>query len=335
MSRLTVLRARRLLVLYGKVIAIALILLSAVALAGAGWAYTHPQTTQVTDETHRQTVTADLATQAVVVENSTLYEPGRTLENQPVYLRAATESPTLVVRTTAEDAERLTVDQRIEITYRAEREGETFWEKTTTLAHNETTTSSDHVRTRTGLDIQAIQNRTNALRGTIGSAGSVHVELRLHVSYSTDRYNGSLSTPIPIQIRTDWYRLGSPSATQQHSTPVSRTVVVPGQDARATGPGVLGLFSLGLGLIVAKLSRSETSKLDRTDMEHEMHRLRYSEWISTGTIPEAAGETVVEVDSLEGLVDIAIDSNTRTIYDPERDSYAIIEGTTVYRYDRS
>lgn len=333
MSRLALLRARRLVVLYGQAIAILLVVVGLLALAGAGWAYTHPTTTQVTDETHRQTVTANLSTEAVVVDNSTLYEAGQTLENQPVYLRGATPTPTLAVRTTVTDANRVTIDQRIELTYRATRDGVIFWENTTTLSRTETMTTSETVQMQTPLDIQAVQNRLKSLRGTIGSAGSVHVQLRLIVTYSTNRYNGTLSEPIPIQITDDWYRLGTPTATEQHSTPVSRTVDVPEQGWSATGPGVLGVFSLGLGLALATVSRRESSKLDQTDSEYELHQLRYSEWISTGTIPEDAGDRVIEVTSLESLIDIAIDSNTRTIYDSERECYAIIDGSTVYRFD--
>lgn len=335
MSRVALLRARYLLVRHGNILAIALLLLGAVALAGAGWAQMHPSTTEVTDETHRQTIQSTLSTQAVVVEDSRLYTSGQTLRDQPVYLRSATPSPNLLLQTAVPDGERVTVNQRIELTYRAAREGETFWENTTTLVQTETTTSSGTVKIRTPLDINATQSRANAIRETIEGAGSVHVELRLYVSYETPRYNGTMSKPIALQITNDWYRLGSPTATREHSTPVTRTVKIPGQEMRAAGPALLGVLSLGLGLVVGKFSRDESRGLEPSTMEEELHRMRYTDWISTGTIPDREGMTVIEVESLEALVDVAIDTNTRTIYDPDRDCYAIFDGSTTYWYEAS
>jgi len=334
MMRAALLRTRYLIVRHGRLLASVLIVAGLLSFGGAGWVYTHPSTTQVTDQTHLQTIQSNVSTQAVVTENATLYSPHQTLKDQPVYLRSATPSPTIILATTVPSDQRVAVSQRILVKYSAKRDGDTFWEESTTIEGTKVTTQSGRVRTKAQIDPGAIQERSQELEETIGDAGSVHVDLRLVVSYTTPRYNGTLSKPIEIRITDEWYRIGSSTASKTHSTPVTRTVPVP-TDQRYLGFGVLGAVALLLGIAVSVISWIERGRMDSDELIHELHRLRYAAWISTGTIPDEPEETLIKVASLEELVDIGIDTDNRTIYDPARDRYAIFDGTTVYYYDHS
>lgn len=336
MIRSALLRARLVVRRHGTVLVVALALVGIVALGGAGWLYTHPPTTEVTDHTHRQTVRSNVSTQAVVAENATLYEPGRSLKNKPVYLRSVTPSTTLVQTTTVPENRRVAVSQRIVLTYRAEHDDETFWRNSTVIERTETTTRSGRVRTSTRIDPAAIRTRVRALERTVDDAGSVHVGLRSVVSYSTPRYNGTLAEPFELRISDEWYRIGSPSASRTHSMRDTRTVAVPSrQRAAYTGLGVFGAGSLLLGIAVGVVARIDPRREETAELEYQLYRLRHAEWISTGTLPDDAGETTVSVASLEALVDVGIDTNNRVIHDPSCGWYAVIDGSTVYCYDRS
>ncbi|WP_135305470.1 DUF5305 family protein [Haloarcula amylovorans] len=289
----------------------------------------------MTDQTNQQTIQSNISTQAVVTENTTLYTPNQTLENQPVYLRSAAPSPTLILTTTVPSNQKVAVSQQILVNYTADRGDETFWKNSTVIKQTEVTTHSGRTQMKTQVNPEMIQERVQELDETIGDAGSVNVDLRFVVSYTTARYNGTLSKPINIQITDNWYQIDSPTASRTHSIPDERTVTVPTrQRGGYIGLGILGGIALLLGIAVSIVSWIEPNQLDSADMVHELQRLRYAEWISTGTIPDDAGETLIEVASLEELVDIGIDTNNRTIYDPSRSRYAIIDGTTVYYYDR-
>jgi hypothetical protein len=63
-----------------------------------------------------------------------------------------------------------------------------------------------------------------------------------------------------------------------------------------------------------------------------VYRERYAEWISNGEFPTDTDKRYVTISSLEDLVDIAIDSNKRVIYDETLDAYGVADGDIVYYY---
>jgi len=91
---------------------------------------------------------------------------------------------------------------------------------------------------------------------------------------------------------------------------------------------------LGLGLLVVAgiVAVSYRRGFDRQRLEQRVHELRYSEWISTGSIPDAFTETTISIDSLEGLVDVAIDTDNRVIHDGDHNVYVVVSGSAVYYY---
>lgn len=320
---------------HGTLVATACLVVGVLSLGAAGWLHAHPPTTQVTDHTNRQTVQSNVSTQATVAENATLYEPGRTLSNRSVYLRSDTPSATLVQTTTVPEGREVTVSQRIVATYSAERDGTTFWRNATTIARTETTTESGRVRTRTRVDPGEMRERMRVIEGAVGSAGSVEVGLRIEVAYETPGYDGTLERTVGVRIEDGWYRIGAPSVSRTHSTPVTRTVTVPTrQRGMRTGLGALGVGGLLAGVAAVVVRRVERRRSGTDDLEFELHRLRYADWISTGAVPDDAGETLVGVDTLEDLVDVGIDTGNRVIHDPSRERYVVVDGTTVYYYDR-
>ncbi len=89
-------------------------------------------------------------------------------------------------------------------------------------------------------------------------------------------------------------------------------------------------------ILVAGLRYSGYTKL--TDQEQELiaikqARERFTEWITTGEFPsEREYEQTVLVDSLEGLVDVAIDTNKRVIEDEQLGVSTVLDDTYIYIY---
>ena len=102
--------------------------------------------------------------------------------------------------------------------------------------------------------------------------------------------------------------------------------------------GVLGVLAVAAlaGLVVGKRRGTlSVSTGERAWLAYRSERDEFDEWITTGRVPETAvGSTVVDVDSLEGLVDVAIDTNNRVIEDERRNACLVLTENCWYRYER-
>ena len=102
----------------------------------------------------------------------------------------------------------------------------------------------------------------------------------------------------------------------------------------------LGLFGVALIALVSVVvgrsrGRFELSEDERELLSIEQSRERFSEWITTGTFPsEREYEQTVLVDDLEGLIDVAIDTNKRVIEDRQLGVSTVLDDTYIYIYIR-
>jgi hypothetical protein len=78
--------------------------------------------------------------------------------------------------------------------------------------------------------------------------------------------------------------------------------------------------------------------IELTDEERELveitqARQRFTEWITTGEFPsEREYDETVLVDDLEGLVDVAIDTNKRVIEDTQLGVFTVLDDAYIYIY---
>lgn len=327
--RLTYLLARR-----GPTIALALVVVGTLILGAAGWMYATPETTQVTDQTNVQTVRSELHSSARVTENSTLYDEGTRLRDPPVYLFSAAPTATLNLTTAAPSNQPVRVAQEVTLVYKATRNGETFWQQSRRLAQEETTTQSGEATTVAQLDPRAIQQRVDQLQTEIGTAGSITVELRYTVAYETDRYEGRLETAVPLTLTDDWYAIDTESVERTHGTPETRTVTVPDPNRGLySGAGLLGGVSILAGVIIGGVYYTRLRNVSEEALAYSVHQERYDDWISRGTIPETLEAPTIQTESLEELIDVAIDTGNRVIYDSDRELYVVFTGAATYYFD--
>lgn len=315
---------------YGVVIAVVLAGIGVLAVGGAVSSYTSPPTEEVVEPVDRQTFATGMDHSAVVVGNSSLYDPGETLRNKPVYFFNVSSNVTLDVQTSVPDDRRVEVSHRLVLRHVAARENEPFWESRRVLGASDGTVTDGNASLSVTVDMLRVRRTVAEKRAEIGGIGTFRTQLRLVVDYRTEGTEETLTATAPLVLtsRAYWFDR-SLEASRTHTETRTRTVTRPPDLVNSLLLGGFGSGVLLLAVGVAALNRREFD-LDRIELE--ITRSRYDEWISRGEIPTKAEKQYIPIDTLEDLVDIAIDSNKRVIYDTSYDTYGVVDDDLVYYY---
>jgi hypothetical protein len=297
--------------------------------AGAGFVYATPSTETVTQETDSQTFSTGVSSSAVVTQPTELYRQGEILENRSVYFTSASPSFRLNVTTSAPAGESVQIDQQLELEALGVRDGRPFYSSTRTFVEANRTVSDGQLRASQTVNITDLSRDLVAVEQEIQEVGQFQLRLRLTVTYSTDEHQGTLQATAPFVIDGQAYYLdGSLNAAETETTVASREITQPPDPAVYGGLGALGVV---LVVAAAAVSRAE-SLIDPAALRREIVHDRHAEWISKGEFPTSADKPYISILTLEDLVDVAIDTNRRVIYDPQIDAYAVIDASEVYYY---
>ena len=341
MSADPILRVKYICGKHGRLLVVSLVVLSALLFAGAAVAEpASPQ--QQTVQTNEQRVATTLTASSEVTNDSSLYREGETVSDSPVYLLSSAPTLTLDAVTTVPSGEQVTVTQRVVLELAVERQGEVFWTDQEVLANETRRTTNGTARTTTTVDVAAlVDDRLTQLRADTDGVGTVQARISVNASYDTGTYTGQTNVSSPLSISDRSYEFDTPQrAEQTHTTPVVRNVTAaPGNSgtlaaslglpSRAVWLLFAGLFSL-LTAVAVRVVDIRIGNFERFERRYES--VRYTEWISRGRIPETGRYARVPVESLLDLVDIAIDSEKRVIYDTQQEYYAVVEGNLIYEY---
>ncbi len=334
----------------GVVVAAALVL----ALAGGYAAYTayeSPGTTVEQRQVSSWSANGSYTTGARVTEPNPLFPVGIDLADRPAYFRSI--SPTLqgrfafVYRASDGGSADVTVEQTLVL--RAVDEGEgggttEYWRVEETLG----STSASGVgpgepvaapfERNVNRSAARLDNLTARLGGTPGttqilvvSTVTIDGEINGQGVTRTARYR------LPIEVGGSTYRPGAVAGAEL-SGATSERVVRP----RTYGP----LYRLGgpaaaaVGLVVvAGLAYGRYRGLvtptdaERTALALRSTRAEFDDWITVARPADAALDRPrVEVDSLEGLVDVAIDVETRVLERPDGTAYYAVADGLLYVY---
>jgi hypothetical protein len=324
------LRAELVLSRYGVAVAVALSLVGLLAVGGAVATYTNPPTEEVTRTVDEQSVATGANTSAVVTGPTSLYESGETLRNSPAYLFNATPSLTVTVDTDVPEDEEVTVSHRLVLHHEATRDGEAFWESTRVLAADQSTVTDGRVRTDAAVNMSSVRERLADRRTEVGAVGAFTTTLRLEVRYDTGQYSDELvgTAPVTLTQRAYWVD-GSLAANRTHEETVTRTVTGSPPMGQVLGAALAALAAFGLAAGSVWLYLRDT---DVEAVRTAIARSRYDEWISRGEIPTRSEKEYIRIDTLEDLVDIAIDSSKRVIHDEGYDVYGVVDGDEVYYF---
>ncbi|MFC7075479.1 DUF5305 domain-containing protein [Haloarcula halophila] len=322
---------------------------------GGYLAYTthvEPGTTTETREVSSWRSTFDVSHRARVVNGTDAFGEGTVLRNRNVYFRRI--SPRLNGSVTysyaASDGGTLNTTTTVLLVFRsvgATEGGNTtvYWSVERPLAAaNEGSLAPDE-RTNVPFSVNVTAATAEARRieeQLGGSPGTLEVSVLARTNVSGTR-NGQ-----PVDVtRTNRLRITADGGVYRVSTPgpvvesdsQSEPVTVPaeyGPVRRIGSPLLLGIALCGLlGLTGARYTgRLDVSEAERQWLAYQETRAEFDEWITTGRVPtEADGPPTVTVDSLEGLVDVAIDTDNRVIEDPERGACLVLGSEQWFRYD--
>jgi hypothetical protein len=332
--------------------------LVAVAVAGAGGyvtytAYADPGTTVEERQVSSWEGNGSYTTAATVTEPNPLYAEGTELTDRPAYF--LTVSPRLDGTFAFEYAASGggSVDVAVEQTLvvravEGNDEGSTptveYWRIEEPL---DATTASgvgpgEPVRTTFSRNVSRVANRAaNVSERLGGTPGSTRITV-----VSTVVLDGEVNGR-PVE-RTATYRLpigvdGStyaPGGTRGQAVTDSTTERITrertyGPPWRVGGPValLLGLVAL-VGLTYGRYDGQLTvSAAERDRLEFESTREEFDDWITTARLPSAVLDRPrVEVDSLSGLVDAAIDVDARVFERPDDGAFYVPHEELLYAY---
>lgn len=288
-----------------------------------------PGTETVTEQRAEQTIAAETNVSAVVGPESDLWAEGTRLENRPAYLLEDSPEATVDARFSVSNGEFSSADPGFRLEYRAVRDGETVWSESRPLDAM-VERDADGVAATTTVNASAVAEEIRAREDDVGGAASVEAAVVLELPYETDRYDGTLVAEFPITVDGTVYELDPASVSETRATAAQVE-----RPAEPNVPLVAALLTLGmLGLVGAggayRVTRGPSSEAELLELERQIEHARYAEWISVGEFPTGVDYEFVRLESLDDLVNLAVDANGRVIHDRDRDAYAVVTRDVVY-----
>jgi hypothetical protein len=313
--------------------------------------HVEPGTTTETREVSSWQSSGAFSHQATVVNGTTAFDEGTVLRNRSVYFRELSPelNGTFAYAYEAQEGD-LTTETTVLLRYRAvessdDGNGTTYWDVTRPVAQDRTEALGPTERatvpfsTNASAAIEQAQ-RIDAEHGN--TPGQLEIAVIARVDVSGTRNGQQVDTTntyrLPIVPGESVYRVGDPgvvtasgSQTEQVTVPVEYGLL-----RRAGGPLVLSL-AVGalLGLLYARhTGRLVVSEAERRWADYRTARSEFDDWITSGHLPSDTDEIpTITVDSLEGLVDVAIDTNNRVIENRSGDQYVVFVDDRLYRYE--
>ena len=220
---------------------------------------------------------------------------------------------------------------------------ETFWELSEPLAaDSETLDPGESHQVDFTVDIIEVLRTIGTVEQQLDSTeGIVDVRVvsvsELSGTVESDSFDTTYRSELPLVVSPSTFRVNDP-VTIDETHESFETVEVLAEPSPLQAYGSIVGFGLVVMLLILVLGLRYSGYTELTDEEEELieikqARERFSEWITTGEFPsEREYEQTVLVDTLEGLVDVAIDTNKRVIEDEQLGVSTVLDDTYIYIY---
>lgn len=307
-----------------------------VFVSGAAWAYMSYSETvyereQVLDYSYSFSGAHSLA--AYVSEENPLYEPGSELSGMAGYYYAISPRSTVdfdFTFTSTRSDTTVTASARTIMTIsEVDDDGVPFWSQTFELSSidsdggNSLVLHDDFVIDAQAydVDIVAIQDALGASPGRI--SGLLTTYLDLDGAVGSVPFEASERFDVPFTFNEEYYTAIVPAA----SVPQTQKYYVPRTVARSKTLSDIYL-ELGVALValIALVALLATGRKEG----QEVDAAKFKDWISFGAYPSGDWDKEVYIPHLKDLVDIAIDSHKRVVYDTSKDVFFVIDGRVLY-----
>ncbi|GEM_PF-1261871 len=327
------------------VIVVALVLLGVVG----GWLVyqTHVEPGTVTEEEIVASWSEEtyLSHHADVVRPNPVFDENQTLSNQQVYFTGI--SPTFAgeheYSYSASDDGELDVEIEAELRSQAvDQDGQPYWQQTELLdraTHDELSPGEPALVAFEINVTEAVESveQTEAALGT--SVGTTELDIvfdtRVSGTVNGERVTSTHQDRLLIEPDGGSYSIELEDTVQERheSTQLVEYEATYGP-LRSYAPFGLILVSLvGLLSLGALKFRGQVppSRVELALLERHQEREAFDDWISRGQVPESSLDGPrVELDSLEDLVDVAIDTNNRVIEDTTTGEFVVTDRDLLY-----
>lgn len=323
-------------------------------------AYLDQETTVETRTTGTWESVGDFSHSATVIEDTDPFAEGTVLRNRSVYFRHVTPvlEGSFVYGYTASQGGDLTTRVTVDLVIRSvagdvgfgdasSQSGEganELWrvERTLGKARDRSLEPGEQLTVPFSTNVSAAEVRAQEIEEQLdATSGETQVLIVATVDLSGTRNGEEVDRTrtyrLPISVESDIYRVSDPGRVTNAGNHKERvTVPVSASIWRWFGGPllvVLGIVALA-GLVVARdLGDLDVPADQREWLAYKSARDEYDDWITTARLPDDVFDgPIVIVVSLEGLVDIAIDTNQRVIEDPIRNQYVVDAGRFRYVY---
>ncbi|WP_306055601.1 DUF5305 family protein [Natronococcus wangiae] len=279
---------------------------------------------------------------AVVERENPIFPVGEPLENRDRYFTDL--NPTLdgdyVYTVDAGDATNVSVETEFGLQLRAVGDNTEYWQEFESIQTEQLTVdeqSEDQLHF--SVNVSGAENRVEEIeRGMGGSVGTTEIAVVANTTVS-----GTIGSKDVEETETHALRIEPddatyrvyPDGTDDMRVTVTEPVPVAEEYGLARTYGSILLFLLS-GTATAVLGwRHHQGTLRppsdvRDTIERQDTRRALDDWITVGQFPSEHNHTAVKVNSLEGLIDIAMDANGRAIEDINREIYFVVMNGTIY-----
>ncbi|HOP08895.1 MAG TPA: DUF5305 family protein [Candidatus Methanofastidiosa archaeon] len=307
-----------------------------IMVAGAAWAallYTEPVSERVQELDYSFSYGSSYDVSAEVVNENPIYDVGSKLTDMAGYFYSispvAEMTFTLDFDPSIEDANVSVETETVLLIQNLDDNDVPYWTKEITVSSSsfsfQGTSSNTDVQYIDAEEIYStIEDISNEVGGSSGRAVGYYVTTVLMTgSISNTDINEQASYSIPMYFRSDYYYADSENANTQTQTRSFYTI-----REIETNREVMDLWMqiviAAFGLLVFLYAVAAGRTKDGSDYAE------FKDWVSEGSFPGGGWEKEVYIPILKDLVDIAIDTGKRVIYDKEEDIFFVIDGNVLY-----
>lgn len=268
---------------------------------------------------------------ATILNDTEAFSQGDILSSRYYYPKQSTDELDYSVQTGEMDT---TVKEvNIEMLYEAKPDNEeVYWSDTETI-----TTETENVgNTETTIDLTHVQDRVDRLEEEFESDADVETEIQVTIEYEYESATGEhnedeVVISDSLAFHETIYSVDSTSDTERFETgePIDHS------EEESDGYGnIYAFFVWVLASSIAAGSGYGYRFFDEDETEAQLRKSRFSEWISRVDSFELTEELdEASVESLQDLVDIAIDTRNRVLYIVDDDVYVVRGSDMLYRYE--
>ena len=282
---------------------------------------------------------------AVIVNDSVPFARGERVENRPIYYTTVSDDLDVTYRYEHTADAELEVSTDVRLRFRSTDGEEVFWEVVEPLASGgpQSVSAEGNHTVDASVNIETVLNTIEEIEAQLGTEGSVEIAViaasTVEGSVDGDAVSRTHESRMTLAVSESSFRvLETETVDEQHQR--SETVEVPAERSTFELFGSLLAFSASLTALGALAVTRRRGYFELSEDERELLTLyqqeqEFSEWITTGTFPsERDYEATVLVDDLEGLVDVAIDTNKRVIQDEQLGVATVLDNDYAYIYVR-